>query len=955
MKQRIVLSEKLRTSRDTSHEREHPLRRSARFSEVTAVGTTPQDRVNRTARIDRTLGAPLHFYSRNGVPQHVPPFPPSPQVRAGRPQWKAGIEAHVAAAQAETDHHEREGMYAGEPKSFKNSAIDAGHPKPARVRPSTDHMQHSFCLDGMLASGCSSKVRYILQLLCTASLILLALHFTSTDADFTSGSRSFLYDALPWVFRASNVSAQQIRSKAMWESHVVLSEDNRILIPETFESRWNAEVAPLVENQLHRIWDELPKIQCWNGEQTFAAFSLKESESLPATVSYGNTCNRNTLYEICTRQKQVDDLRQLSIDLPSKSSRSSYSVNVTMKRLDSQTDVTGDPDVVVREVKGIVQFHLSDSAKVALVRYCSDRRHHFSDNIAQTFAPSNNVRLTISLYELKRVYALISRNRKGASYFTELWDANELSRATLDPVEHSWHPLTRTNEKQFRLPKQDSFDGQKSKPPDTSEYVVNNGEIDSVFPQPARVKEQISSERTVSLNKGASTSNNSSRWDMNQKNNSDVSELQSQRVEKEYKSSFSGRDVGTKTDGDEGQRENQDEDEALSDIAPEADESDDDDDSSLDAQGQDETAEKQGAGNLLPNEQYPDGKQEPATSETTDSAFGTKPRSFYDPPHEVDRGKPQDTGSPSTARQYPANNILSPMRTEETERTNQERSLANLGNESEIESQGAPLPQSSLPHPREEEIQQQISQQQDPNFHLSTQGGLLSQTLDSPVGRRGTQPEQSQSRNENPSPPSLPRINDSGPPSRGAPMQARGAEQQLESVESIHVPPRASSPMRIDQSLQGSPSRIGGAESSQKHVFPGTSSPMRMRNPQEHRVEKTPQASSMGMRGVNVQQNNQNAYNVPQPREQTLPRPPQTAGTRNQLRSRGEPQLQIHSRRTSEVTRNGRPAIESRATTPSYNQQLNTMDASSDVVIGRSAFSQSDMPRFRQNTGPLGS
>ncbi|KAI0559873.1 glutamic acid-rich protein [Gracilaria domingensis] len=921
MKQRIILSEKLRALGDTP--REHEPMRATSILDTGAAGVAQRDRVNRPATFNREFDFQRPFYIKDGLPQHAPPSSPS-TFRSERPrQSRAGIREHTEAIPSFADYRERERVYARELASY-NANVDSGCPLPYRHRWPREQKNNSFCLRHLFEAFCSSKGRRILQLLCMISLIVIALHFTTTNRGVPKGSRSILHDALPWVFRATNTSAQQIRSKALWENHIVLSDDNQILIPESFESRWNVDVAPLFEDQLHRIWDELPLIQCSNDERVYAGFSMKESESLPATVSFESKCNHDPSSQPCTQQRQVADLRHLSIDLPSKSSRSSHSVTIMMKRSVEATDVKIDSDEVSAVAKGILQFHLSDSSKIALVRYCSDRRHHFSDSIVPQYTASSRVRVT-SLYELKRMYALASKNRRGVSYFTELWDADELSRVTFDPVEHSWHPLTRTNWKRFRLRRHETLDERNDKATVTSSLESESVRIDRQTGSNASDSETTTNGRSTDspripeIPKDAVSLNTSSLLeDTNEKNLEDSSKIPLLHDEDKSESKFFEAASQPKTDLNDERKEAQEEDDVAPDNLQDVEESEEDDDSSSENQSQDDSGERVAEETLLPNEQFRDREQEPINSGKIHSGTEAKPPFGYVTPSTGDHESSLVTGgSSATMNRLSASASHSQAETQATDdKMYHERRLPEQGHTSEYvhdstlsqnppsQVRGAEDQNQSQPH--------QFPRQREPAFPRTTQSSLASPPTGSKGVAAGIQNEHSMSTNNPQSMQTLPQSNANGLPSQGAPLYVGNTEPPLESLQSTQIPLRQTTKARADGSdLQphGAPLRIRGRETQQESSQSSQTWP---NNPQMHHIEAPLQRSSLLARNGKVQQhihsNEDVAARAPVP-----PRAHRVGGVQNQLPNGKDFQRQMHSRGASEDMRDSRTVPESRA------------------------------------------
>lgn len=297
-----------------------------------------------------------------------------------------------------------------------------------------------------------------LLILCACGFLLFLTLFARTGR--TMNSESFSAKLLsrmrvPIWFGDSNETKDFDKSKALWVNHVVLSDQNVLLLPETFESRLNIEVAPLIEKHSDRIWPESPNLHCPEGERTFLTFSLRETNCLQATISFSSPCPGSVQTYRCMEKKEVSDLRHVVVKLPSRSSRLSY----TLDLLTSQSnDISNKPYsesglTQLGVINGPFDVELSDLSKIGLKRYCSSRRHHFADDISSHSRVSQETKL-ISVSELKRLYGVLSKHRRRIRSISRLWDVDELSTATIDPLEHSLHGANIDQAKQNLSPEQ---------------------------------------------------------------------------------------------------------------------------------------------------------------------------------------------------------------------------------------------------------------------------------------------------------------------------------------------------------------------------------------------------------------------------------------------------------------------------------------------------------------------
>lgn len=233
--------------------------------------------------------------------------------------------------------------------------------------------------------------------------------------------------------------------QSLWADHVVIETGNRLLISETFASRLNAEVAPLLEQHVDVLWDdaESPKLSCGKGEHLLVAFSVAKSGSLPAGIFYERPCTPYPSSRKCLQEKRIADVRDLMVRLPDKSSKHTYSVKVEEHRVSDGGKIpTPRRFIPFGTIEGPFQVELSDGCKLAIQRYCGRKRMNFAEDLDIELLTKDNTRL-LTIYELKRLHSLWTRTRqrltgkRGPS-----WGKLQLSRATIDPVEHSRHSIS---------------------------------------------------------------------------------------------------------------------------------------------------------------------------------------------------------------------------------------------------------------------------------------------------------------------------------------------------------------------------------------------------------------------------------------------------------------------------------------------------------------------------------
>lgn len=236
------------------------------------------------------------------------------------------------------------------------------------------------------------------------------------------------------------------RSAAMWIDHVVIDSNFRILIPESFEGRFNAEVAPLLESHLDQIWENenKSKLECHQGESILLAFSMSKSADLSASITFDGPCSHGGIQETCVERAIISDIRDLVIQPPKQTSRFMYTVSME-KRRNLNADDENEVDVMwvkpLGTANGWVEVDLSDGSRVALQRYCGNNRKLSAINLISEPLNGQNTRI-ISIYELKRLFGLISRHNAKDKGTTISWNRQELSKMTIYPLEHSRHAMT---------------------------------------------------------------------------------------------------------------------------------------------------------------------------------------------------------------------------------------------------------------------------------------------------------------------------------------------------------------------------------------------------------------------------------------------------------------------------------------------------------------------------------
>lgn len=221
-------------------------------------------------------------------------------------------------------------------------------------------------------------------------------------------------------------------SEDFWAVHVVLAHDgttSSVDIPATFQSRLNAELAPLMRKHANEIWNgnEHPRLRCSPPEVQIVSFSIRKSSRLPA---------------ICTleeehRNKSIRDIRDLRVTYPSQSSRYLMRVKIAEDR-SSLADVDDSPRRYHSwgRFRGRFGIDLSDTAKLALQRYCGE-----SDSDVDIEPLDASDVLLITVLELKRLHSLwtvgVPKNpteRASDSLFRAVVSPLDLSPAHSSPI-----------------------------------------------------------------------------------------------------------------------------------------------------------------------------------------------------------------------------------------------------------------------------------------------------------------------------------------------------------------------------------------------------------------------------------------------------------------------------------------------------------------------------------------
>lgn len=304
-------------------------------------------------------------------------------------------------------------------------------------------------------------------------------------------------------------------ARSMWINHVVKNDDNQILIAETFESRLNAEITPLLEKHTIKIWEggsSSSPFTCHGEDRVMMAFSVAKAGSMPASITYETPCMVGPSSRSCVVKKQVSDARDLVVRLPSKSSRYMHAVHVEIDH--NSKDHQGNNSEVryvqdLGTIGGQFRVELSDAASLALQRYCGQNKRAYSEDLVTELVSERNTRL-INVYELKRLYALLSNHSDVHVSRSRAWDTRMLSTVVIDPLEHSRHSLAPIHVQQLLA----QIRGTDMKAPHTS-YDSRSPHISASIPRegdqpplptrssspPSEAKEHIESNESTSRKK----------------------------------------------------------------------------------------------------------------------------------------------------------------------------------------------------------------------------------------------------------------------------------------------------------------------------------------------------------------------------------------------------------------------------------------------------------------------
>lgn len=303
-------------------------------------------------------------------------------------------------------------------------------------------------LQTFLTSSSAGRKLFAIGLLLIALIApvaLVSLLGTSSKEDSETNIPSVMQSAHISSMRTRHPS-QQIHSQSLWVNHVVRGTD-QLMIAETFESRWNAEVAPVLQNRADQIWGgSSSSLYCQPGERQIVAFSFAKSGAIPASISLSRRCSNTQRSRICRQKRYITDIRDLLVTLPTHSSRYTYSVQIVEDHLAlqaSESNVRFPRRVKpLGTVSGPFRVELSDVSRLALQRYCGTSRRNFAADLLTEPLTTANTRL-LPLFELKRLFNLLKQDA------TELresghssWDNLQLSKATINPIDHSPHSLT---------------------------------------------------------------------------------------------------------------------------------------------------------------------------------------------------------------------------------------------------------------------------------------------------------------------------------------------------------------------------------------------------------------------------------------------------------------------------------------------------------------------------------
>ena len=286
-----------------------------------------------------------------------------------------------------------------------------------------------------------------------------------------------------------------LREKAvtMWMDHVVIDSNFQILIPESFQSRFNAEVAPLMEPYIDQLWNTKnnQSSECLLGEKLMLAFSMSSSADLNAYISFDGPCPNSGLTTKCMHKRAVSDIRDLVVEPPARSSRFTHTLSLQSRR-PKASESNGIRVLQVEEfgiVNGLLSVELSDGSRLALQRYCGTNRKLAAMDLTLEPVSKDTTRI-VSLYELKRLFNLISQKDTGNDTEAQSWERRELSKITLSPLEHSRHALTLSHLKQHILDQKGIFLISESENPKFSFHESSSNISSNAFLALSKINEE---------------------------------------------------------------------------------------------------------------------------------------------------------------------------------------------------------------------------------------------------------------------------------------------------------------------------------------------------------------------------------------------------------------------------------------------------------------------------------
>lgn len=305
---------------------------------------------------------------------------------------------------------------------------------------------------------CSQKtMQAVCLLLCGLFVTVLTIKLLGDTWDFENMDKNASWATAERVLHNLKGVSSQSQGQSLWFNHIVVSERKRILIPQSFESRYNDEIAPIFETRVNRLWDESKSKSpaCGPGEHLLVAFSFAKSGSLPAGIAYECPCTPRQSAKRCVQEKRISDLRDLVVTLPSVSSRSTYVIKVGEDRAgDTESSRVPTPRRIVPFgiTSGPLQIELSDGSALALQRYCGTDRKNFAEDLDILSVTKDNTRV-LTVYELKRLFSLWSPPGSDRRFkLQNAWDRLQLSKLSVNPIDHSRHAFSLHDLKFLLLP-----------------------------------------------------------------------------------------------------------------------------------------------------------------------------------------------------------------------------------------------------------------------------------------------------------------------------------------------------------------------------------------------------------------------------------------------------------------------------------------------------------------------